>query len=605
VAVSQLNSGPVVRIRAQRGPIVGIVQRSEIPPGFSSCSCCLHDAKPLVECRKAAVCDCEVLAPLSPRLHLPQMISSLPSRYHPTELSHVDTVQNQSIYSLKQKFNLIMGRTTKSQGLAPPAIRKDARAKQARHIVNKVIPALLASNARARRGSESSELITDPARCTTRTATEQRNLAESADGGDETRYVKRKGQGRRKVKAGYYDDGEEVIVRAGHEKNKNTKGKKRTDLDESLSELSIRPSPPSQAAIKRTIRIITTDTLTATQLFPSPAKSSKKDPNPCILNMASPLRPGGGVLTGATSQEEYLCARTTLLPSLQESFYRLPEYGGIYTQDVLVFRNALPLAESAGELNPTERYYVDAISAGMLRFPELEGEEDEVKVLSKKDRAIVERKMRAVLRMVTSHGVKKLVLGAWGCGAYGNPVRDIAEAWSRVINGENVGGKKGKMTEPLETWDTITDIIFAISNTKMASDFAHAFSPTVTVEVGPGGQAEDEDDDETDDVAEELRTKIKELESQIGSVWNPELKLRMGTILDGLRTQLREREGDHSEADDDEGGDEHIEDSKETANESNEEEETSDEEDGEDIELDSENSEDGSEIGGLELPPVQ
>jgi len=38
--------------------------------------------------------------------------------------------------------------------------------------------------------------------------------------------------------------------------------------------------------------------------------------------MASPLRPGGGVLTGATSQEEFLCARTTLYPSLREKFYR-------------------------------------------------------------------------------------------------------------------------------------------------------------------------------------------------------------------------------------------------------------------------------------------
>ncbi|RWA04683.1 hypothetical protein EKO27_g10427, partial [Xylaria grammica] len=57
-----------------------------------------------------------------------------------------------------------------------------------------------------------------------------------------------------------------------------------------------------------------------------------------ILNMASPLSPGGGFLNGATSQEETLCMRTTLLPALRDEFYRLPELGVVYTPDVLVFR---------------------------------------------------------------------------------------------------------------------------------------------------------------------------------------------------------------------------------------------------------------------------
>ena len=87
--------------------------------------------------------------------------------------------------------------------------------------------------------------------------------------------------------------------------------------------------------------------------------------------MASPLRPGGGVLTGATSQEEFLCARTTLLPSLRESFYRLPEIGAVFTHDVLVFRGSGSLADAGQELGPGERFWVDVVSAGMLRFPEL------------------------------------------------------------------------------------------------------------------------------------------------------------------------------------------------------------------------------------------
>ena len=94
------------------------------------------------------------------------------------------------------------------------------------------------------------------------------------------------------------------------------------------------------------------------------------------------------ILTGATSQEEFLCARTTLLPSLKESFYRLPEVGGIFTPDVLVFRTAKALDDRQGELSRAERYYINVISSAMLRFPDLD---EETKRFNARDRALVEK----------------------------------------------------------------------------------------------------------------------------------------------------------------------------------------------------------------------
>lgn len=262
------------------------------------------------------------------------------------------------------------------------------------------------------------------------------------------------------------------------------------------------------------------------------------------------------MLAGATSQEEFLCARTTLLPSLHESFYRLPELGGIYTTDVLVFRSASSLGDSKGELGVSERYFVDVISAGMLRFPELEGEEDEIRRLGKKDRELVEAKMRAVLRIVARKGVRKLVLGAWGCGAYANPVIDIAQAWAKVLKGSPLSsGKKSKSSVDSETWPELEEVIFAISKHKLASEFAHAFSGNVVVEAGPDEVVEDEEEgDAEDNAGEELRAKIREMESQLVHVWNPDLKLRMGIILDGLKAQLGRKDGmsdeeDNSESD--------------------------------------------------------
>jgi hypothetical protein len=263
--------------------------------------------------------------------------------------------------------------------------------------------------------------------------------------------------------------------------------------------------------------------------------------------MASPLRPGGGVLTGATSQEEFLCARTTLLPSLNESFYRLPELGGIWSPDVLVFRNQLPLSDAAGEIPVLHRFFVDVVSAGMLRFPELEAGR-----LARKDRDAVEKKMRGVLRVLERKGCRRVVLGAWGCGAYAVPVGDVAGAWRRVIDGLVPSHKKSKVAA--ETWPAIQDIVFAISNRKMAADFARAFDPDLEVEDAPG-DVFDEDSDEEDKEAEELRSKIREMEGQVSLVWNADLKARMGSILEGLKAQLREREGESADED---GGEQSV-----------------------------------------------
>jgi hypothetical protein len=99
-----------------------------------------------------------------------------------------------------------------------------------------------------------------------------------------------------------------------------------------------------------------------------------------------------------------------------------------------------------------------------------------------------------------------------------------------------------------EMWEGLEQVVFAISRSKMANEFAEAFGADVEVEAGPGGGTDDDDDEEEeedeeeDGVAEELRTKIKEMEGQITHVWNPDLKARLTIILKDLRSRLAERE---------------------------------------------------------------
>lgn len=98
--------------------------------------------------------------------------------------------------------------------------------------------------------------------------------------------------------------------------------------------------------------------------------------------------------------------RTTLLPSLKDEFYRLPELGAVYTPDVLVFRD-----ESGEDLEKRDRWFVDCVSAAMLRMPETEVNEESGrgKYVNSSDRDTILQKMRLVMRVFQAKGARKVV----------------------------------------------------------------------------------------------------------------------------------------------------------------------------------------------------
>lgn len=155
--------------------------------------------------------------------------------------------------------------------------------------------------------------------------------------------------------------------------------------------------------------------------------------------------------------------RSTLLPSLHEHYYRLPEVGAIYTPDVLVFRDAL-----GEDLPKAEHYYVNIVSAAMLRFPDV----DKDGLVNVRDEEMVMEKMRAVMRVLVTKGVSRIVLGAWGCGAYGNPVQAVARAWMRVLLGIN---DQGKGRQKRKGWTGVEEVVFAITDKGMVEVFRSCF----------------------------------------------------------------------------------------------------------------------------------
>lgn len=482
-----------------------------------------------------------------------------------------------------------MGRTVPSNPALSPSQRRDARAKRAKQTLNKNIPALLSSYPRAKRGVEGAEVFGPfgvPVPTSTSSIKADRNRdseVTSRDGRKEGVDVNHpsKGKGRRKstgqAKRGNregHDDAEggdgSVGILNPHDHPKTVS---RQSNDDARSETRTTTTTSSDQDITNSrrisphIRIRVADTLKAAHglLYSLSTSGTQHQPQPqiTILNMCSPLRPGGGFLSGATSQEESLCMRTTLYPSLREEFYRLPEVGGVYTSDVLVFRS--PDAE-AKDLSKAERWWVDVVSAGMLRFPEVEeDEEGEVRYVNVRDRESVEDKMRAVMRAVEVKSQKSkksgrsrgLVLGAWGCGAYGNPVSEVAECWKRVLIGDmdDAGSGKGKKagngeiyTDSEEhdrekgSWSDM-EIVFAIKERKMATQFAHHFCGNIEVEMD-----QDLEDDEAsaedgkDAPQSESQVKVAELKEQIAASRSEVQKEMLTKMLQNL--QLNEGNND-------------------------------------------------------------
>lgn len=144
-----------------------------------------------------------------------------------------------------------------------------------------------------------------------------------------------------------------------------------------------------------------------------------------VLNFANPYRPGGGIRSKPGTQEEHLCVKTTLLCSLETEeawpFYQTNLDCGtmaqtdtiLYSPNTVVIRNPdLSLREGPF---PIAVMTVSAPIASRMEQEELPNLEN-----------ILRDRIRGMLRAATAEGYTRLVLGAWGCGNFGNDPELVA-----------------------------------------------------------------------------------------------------------------------------------------------------------------------------------
>ena len=154
-----------------------------------------------------------------------------------------------------------------------------------------------------------------------------------------------------------------------------------------------------------------------------------------VLNFANPHRPGGGIRSRPGTQEEHLCVKTTLLCSLETEkawpFYQANLDCGtqaqtdtvLFSPNTMVIRNPdLSLRE---EPFPVAVMTVSAPIASRMEPEELSGLESTLR-----------NRIHGMLRAAAAEGYTRLVLGAWGCGNFGNDPDLVAKLFHEALQGD-------------------------------------------------------------------------------------------------------------------------------------------------------------------------
>lgn len=166
------------------------------------------------------------------------------------------------------------------------------------------------------------------------------------------------------------------------------------------------------------IKAETNDTISA--IFAQAANNKKI----CALNFADDVIPGGLVLDGKKTQEECLCRVSNLYYSLlldmnKRLYYSYNEqFDGkgsnriIYSPDVIFFKDA--------EYNAVSPVKCDIITCPAPMVDTATANE-------------VINRMTCILLAAKENKVDTLILGNWGCGAFGNDKKKFILYWKKAL----------------------------------------------------------------------------------------------------------------------------------------------------------------------------
>lgn len=178
-----------------------------------------------------------------------------------------------------------------------------------------------------------------------------------------------------------------------------------------------------------------------------------------VLNFASFKKPGGRFLDGAMSQEECLCHASNLynvLSRFEDSYY---EWNKKHLNQTLYLNRALYTEDIVFVSKRGETTTCDVINCAAPNKP---AAQKYYNVSDKENTEALSSRIQFILSVAQKHRVKTLILGAYGCGVFGQDPKEVASLFKQHLQSIPWGFDK---------------VIFAIPNGKNRnySEFAKIF----------------------------------------------------------------------------------------------------------------------------------
>ncbi|MFC4452342.1 TIGR02452 family protein [Deinococcus sonorensis] len=154
------------------------------------------------------------------------------------------------------------------------------------------------------------------------------------------------------------------------------------------------------------------------------------------LNFASATNPGGGFLTGSAAQEESLARASGLYSALLQypAYYASHQQAGnrLYS-DQLIFSRDVPILRDAAGAWLASPAHFDVLTAAAPNLRNLS--EQELAQLRPAAEAALAQRAALVLALFAHHRCSRLILGAWGCGAFRNDPEHVAGVFAQLLQG--------------------------------------------------------------------------------------------------------------------------------------------------------------------------
>lgn len=172
--------------------------------------------------------------------------------------------------------------------------------------------------------------------------------------------------------------------------------------------------------------------------------SGKKANNILVLNFANPINPGGGVRRGARAQEEDLCRKSSLLLSLEsnqaQQYYKYNRSLNTYmgSDAIILTPNVEIIKDVNGELLD------DSIIVSVMTCAAPMITQGMERLSYEQYQELFYNRICGMLKCAAYWGYQALVLGAFGCGAFGNDAKLVSDLFYKALKEFNFDGMRAE-----------------------------------------------------------------------------------------------------------------------------------------------------------------